>query len=96
MKILNCRLPKLCHARPGDVVRIPSDEGIGADQSHYLIAVATTAKGKRAMREGMSHGLYDEQRPLFLVDLASGEARAMPHLSSRVEIVKSAVLEIHE
>lgn len=94
MKIITTRLPKLCHARPGDVVRIPADEGIGADPALYLVAVSTAHKDKRAMRSNMSHGLYDEERPLFLVNVETGEARAMPHLSSRVEIVRNVIVEV--
>lgn len=90
MKYVDNRPPKLCHARPGDVIRMgdttvsghPTGEG-----ESQLYLVCRHDVGKQKMRE-VSHGLYDESNPIFLVNLTTGEARPMPHLSSRVEIVR--------
>ncbi len=85
MKIVDTRQPKLCSAPVGSVVQI--------DDKTYLVC-AFNPGDKRAARPGMPHGLYDEERDLFLVDLANGEATKMPHLSSRVEIRRDAVLTL--
>lgn len=89
MKIIDTRLPKLCHARPGGIISLPGENG---EPTEELYLVCAYANGKRAGRAGMMHGLYDDARPLFLVNLANGEAIPMPHLSSRVEIVHDAAL----
>ncbi|MER1940483.1 hypothetical protein ABS755_07215 [Castellaniella sp. FW104-16D08] len=89
MKVINTKLPKLCHARPGDVIRVTDDTGKPTD-TLFLVAVFN-APGKRAMRDNMMQGLYDEERPLFMVNLETGEARPLPHLSSRIEFVRDIV-----
>lgn len=92
MKIINNQLPKLCHARPGDVIRVPYEHG-GEGSTLYLVSVFNTP-GKRPLRSNAMNGLYDDERPLFMVNLSTGEARPLPHLSSRVEIVRDiAVIE---
>lgn len=89
MIILNTNLPKLCHARPGDAVRLV-DPNTGEPTSDlFIVSVDGTHTGRPA-RPNMLHGLYDDQRPLFLVNLSTGKAERMPHLSSRVEIVRDA------
>jgi hypothetical protein len=95
MKYVDTRPPKICHARPGDVVRLgdtspsgfaqtPVPNGEGEPQ---LYMVCRFDIGKAKLRD-CSSGLYTEENPLFLVSLTTGEARPMPHLSSRVEIVR--------
>lgn len=43
------------------------------------------------------NGPYSDEREHFLVNLETGEACAMPHLSSRCEIVRNiAMIEIEE
>lgn len=92
MLIINTKLPKLCHAQIGGTVRLTGPDG--EPMSELFIVSTFNEKGRRAGRSGMMHGLYDEERPLFLTSLASGEAVPMPHLSSRVEIVRDvAVVE---
>lgn len=91
--IRNPVLIKLCHARSGDVVRLRNLE-TGDIESDLLIVCVDGTSNERALRPGAPHGLYDEQRPLFLVDLATGKAQKMPHLSKRIEIVRNvAVVE---
>lgn len=90
MQVINIRLPKLCHAKPGDTVRLPDREGNLLDE--LFMVCAFPVKGKRAARPMVLHGLYDDERPLFLVSLETGLARGMPHLSSQVEIVSDLVL----
>lgn len=89
MIVLNTKLPKLCHARPGDAVRLVSAETGEPTDDLFIVSVDSTSPGRPA-RQGMPHGLYDDQRPLFLVNLETGLAVRMPHLSSRVEIVREA------
>lgn len=92
MKIVDTRKPKLCFAKPGSVVQL-LDEDQAPTGDFYLVTVVDI-KGKRAGRNFVPHGLYDEERPLFLVSLETGQAIPMPHLSSRVEIVREAKLVI--
>jgi hypothetical protein len=90
MIVINTALPKLCHAQAGDVVRITDSCG-ELLPALYLVSVFNE-KGKRAGRPGLLHGLYDDERPFFLVDLATGVAQPMPHLSSRVQIVRNVAV----
>lgn len=83
---VNTAFRKLCHAKPGDQIRLLDTE-TGDVMPEVFVVVAIKAPGRRAARKGMSQGLYDEQRELLLVSLMSGEARKMPHLSSRVDIL---------
>lgn len=85
---VRAELPKLCHARPGELVRLPGDDGRPSGPL-YLVCAAEV-KGRRALRECMTHGLYDDERPLFLVDIETGAATPMPHLSSRAQIIDDA------
>src|SRR5690242_4944253 len=86
MKFMSIRLPKLCHATPGQIIRVPEMEG------KFMVCVVNI-KNKRAARN-ISKGLYDDERPLFIVNIETGEALAMPHLSTRVEIIDDiAVVE---
>ncbi|MBN3839334.1 hypothetical protein [Burkholderia sp. Ac-20349] len=82
---------KLCHANPGDVVQLV-DGNMLSEGSTYLVCVVPD-KDKRSARPGMTHGLYDEERSLFLVNISTGERRDMAHLSSRAVIFDRA--EVH-
>lgn len=93
MLIVDTSLPKLCHARPGDVIEVRPNSIDKTEPGMYIVAVAEQ-KGARPMRSRMPHGLYDEERPLFLVNVQSGAAVAMPHLSSRVVIHSGAKLKL--
>lgn len=94
MIIINTSMPKLCHARPGDAIRLLDEDGNPTEQ--VFIVCVVNQKGKRHMRTNVPHGLYDEERPLFIVDLATGQATSMPHLSSRVEILRNATVTIED
>ncbi len=92
MKLINTKLHKLCSARPGDAIRLLDAAGAELPDT-YIIAVMEQ-KGRRAMRPNRTEGLYDEERPLFMVNLETGQAEALPHLSSRVQILQYAVVEV--
>lgn len=95
MLIVDTRLPKLCHARVGSVVSIQNE--ISLEPEFYLVCVVPKSRkvnNKPAWRGGF--GLYSEEKPLFLVNLQTGEALEMPHLSSRVEILEKASMHIGE
>lgn len=79
---------KLCHATVGCLVMLVSAQ-LEVDDEPYLVC-ATPDKGRRAARPGMSHGLYDDERHLFLVSMKSGLMREAPNLSSRVIIFREA------
>ncbi len=80
---------KLCHARAGDVVRIHDEKAPEGGSEPFLVCVNVKQKGQHINPLAM-HGLYTEERGLFLVSLADGSAVSMPHLSSRVEVVRQA------
>jgi hypothetical protein len=79
-------LPKICHARVGQQVRLP-DTQTGVIQPEVFMVVAKLERGCRPAREGMSQGLYDDERQLMLVSMETGIARSMPHLSSRADLL---------
>lgn len=83
---VNTLLPKLCHARVGQKVRLPHTQ-TGVIQPEIFVVAALEEAGRRPAREGMSQGLYDDERELSLVSVSTGLARRMPHLSSRVELL---------
>ncbi|GBG14543.1 molybdopterin oxidoreductase [Novimethylophilus kurashikiensis] len=99
MLTVNTTLPKLCHAKVGAQVRIP-DPKTGEILPEIFLVTAIDEPKRKPARPGLSYGLYDDQRKLLLVSLTTGIARAMPHLSSRVEIVKEPIapddITIHE
>lgn len=84
MIIVRLDLPKLCHAKPGTVIRTVDNDGCVGDEL-YMVIVHPEA-GKRAERANMSHGLYDDERHLAMVNLETGVVKKLPHLSSRVKI----------
>lgn len=86
--VVNTSLSKICHARIGQFVRLP-DVKTGHVLPEVFVVVAVDDARCRPARPGMSQGLYDEGRELFLVSLESGRARAMPHLSSRAELLSA-------
>lgn len=85
---------KLCHAAVGSVVLLVSSM-LELDDEPLLVC-AKPAKGKRSARPKMSHGLYDDERELFLVSLRTGLSREMPNLSSRVIIFMEAEVSLGE
>ena len=80
---------KLCHVRPGECIRIPFNE---SELSVDLYLVCIHDCGEKRARRGRPEGLFDEGNDLFLVNLRTGEAVKMPHLSSRVRRVPSAAI----
>lgn len=88
-------LPKICHAPVGSLVQLPTTDREPTDADPvYLVCAFQADKHQRAARPLMTHGLYDDQRQLFLVNVATGEAIAMPHLSSRALIVRDATIHV--
>ncbi len=103
MRYIKDRRPKICFAKAGDVVRITFDgTDYGAlNPAPFLVCVnsgISGAKGKRCqVQKNAMAGLYSDERNHFLVNLETGEACAMPHLSSRCEIVRNlAMIETEE
>lgn len=83
---------KLCHAKPGMVVMLV-DSQMQLDQEPYLVC-AVADKHKRAARVNAPHGLYDDERQLFLVSLSTGQTKDMPNLSSRAIMFPEANLQL--
>jgi len=94
MKLVRTDLPKLCHANLGDLVQLCNEPG-ELQPEHYMVC-AFSAPNMRPARVNMMHGLYDDERPLFLVNVVTGEARKMVHLSERVKIIRDAEIVITE
>ena len=69
---------KTCHLRPGDCVFIYGRDG-NQIPGVFLVCSAGTIKASLG-----SSGLYRADVPVFLVNLETGEARDLPHLSSRL------------
>jgi hypothetical protein len=93
MKSTYSNVHKICHARVGQLVRLPDPETLNILPEVFMVcAKSEVTIGKktirpRAARAGMSHGLYDDERPLSLLSLTTGLYRSMPHLSSRAELL---------
>lgn len=85
---VNTSLPKLCHARVGQKIRLP-DPKTGEVLPEVYVVVAIEAPRRRPARANMSHGLYDEGRELLLVSMETGMVRKTPHLSSRAELLRN-------
>ena len=75
---------KMCHARIGDVVQFEKGKSL------YLVCARQVTPAQRPARPMMPHGLYDEEREIFLVSLSNGQAYPMPHLSTKL-IVRNDV-----
>ncbi len=79
------RSVKLCHARPGDIVMLDP-----TSSTYYMVCkVDDNPENKRVVgtrKTLQSAGLYNEDSPLFLVNIKTGVARSMKHLSSRAFI----------
>lgn len=69
------------------------DSQMRLDQEPYLVC-AVDDKHKRAARANMPHGLYDDERQLFLVSLSTGQTKDRPSLSSRVIMFPEANLQL--
>lgn len=82
---------KLCHAKPGDVVQLVGPLMEVSSPPMLLAAVANSGVPAQGHEP---QGLYAEGRHLMLVDLATGEAMKMPHLSSRAVIYSKAEVSL--
>lgn len=82
---------KLCHARPGEVVQLVGPMMDITSPPMLLIAVANSGA---PLAGHEPQGLYADGRHLMLVDLATGEAIKMPHLSSRAVIYRKAEVSL--
>lgn len=91
MEILDFRdRQKVCHVCPGECVRLFSKDG--EEQGLFLVCSAGELKSKLG-----SSGLYKADVPVFLVDLKTGVARDLPHLSSRLlEVVRDAKITLQQ
>lgn len=67
---------KICHIKPGEVIMLPE-----AGDTLFMLCRQDIGKGRAHNMAG--NGLYSEGNPIFLIDLATGEACPAPHLSSR-------------
>ena len=89
MTFVNTKLPKICHARVGDLVRLPHPE-TGDVLDEVFLVCAKPEQPKRRTRKTARSTLSYEKDPVFLVSLTTGELREMPHLSSRAALVADA------
>jgi len=97
MQVIINKVPKLCSVPVGSAVRLHRDDGSApGDGDPVYIVCAFNQPGKRAARPLVTQGLYDDERPLFLVDLATGSAIPMPNLSKRVQVLKDASITLVE
>lgn len=78
-------LRKLCHAQIGQHVQLT--DALGKLEDEVFVVCAVEQPGRRPGRPGQPHGLYDDQRKLFLMSTRSGNTRPMPHLSSRAKLL---------
>ena len=77
-----------CHFRPGQCVRLFNESG--EEQGIYLVCSVGELKAELG-----SSGLYKANVPVFLVNLNTGIAQSLPHLSSRfLEEAKDAKITI--
>ena len=85
---VNTELPKICHARPGRIIRLPDPKtGDVLPELFVLVAVDLDKPSTRKRPPyPSSAGLYNEERELLLVSLSTGRARKFPHPSSRADL----------
>ena len=84
MKVFLDNPPKVCFAKAGDVIELPDEPG-----TRYLVCRYDIGRPNPALA---SNGLYSNENPHFLVELVTGQARSMPHLSSLARIVKDVAI----
>jgi len=85
MKVTTLHKPKLCHFLPGDVIQLVEQNADQTVLPGIYVVACFSAQSEKATRRA-SHamnGLYSFEDPLFLVNVETGEAIKMPHLSSR-------------
>ena len=84
MKVFLDNPPKVCFAKPGDVIELPDEPG-----TLYLVCCYDLGQPRNPLA---SNGLYSDFNPHFLVELVTGQARKLPHLSSRARIVRDVAI----
>lgn len=82
--VINTTLPKICHRKVGDLLRLP-DMDSGEILPEVFMVVAIEEPKRRAARPNRSEGLYDDERTLLLVSMTTGTARPFPNKSSRAQ-----------
>jgi len=90
MNLRDMRKPKLCHAEIGGLVQL-LDDNFNPLPDMYLVC---SCNGAVVHKKFEMYGLYSQKEPLFLVNIRTGEAQKMPHLSSRVVILSDAELHL--
>lgn len=88
MSYVNTTLPKICHARVGEFVRLPDDKTGEVTDEIFIICAMPAPRTSRRRKVDRSTLSYEKEQT-FLVSLKTGEIRDMPHLSSRAEIIHS-------
>ena len=84
IELIENNLTKLCHARPGDVIRTSPGGPL------HLVCLYDLSRPR--LCDPKSNGLYSEENPVFAVNLETGLASPLPHLSSKVEIVRDVAV----
>ncbi|BCG50242.1 hypothetical protein [Ralstonia phage RP13] len=85
---VNTRLPKICFASAGDVVQLPDNATGEIKPEFYLVCRLPSTRSTKNLEAAIqSNGLYSHPAQHFLVNIDTGEAVAMPHLSSRARIM---------
>ena len=94
MKIVSNHYPKVCHAKPGDIIQLLEDDG-EPGKGLYMVCIYWR-EGQKKSRKPLNglNGLYNIEQPLFLVNIETGEAKNMIHLSERASIINDAELVV--
>lgn len=79
---------KLCHAKAEDVISL-CNSNTGVCEGYYIVAFLGDSIQEKRQKQ---YGLYNVENPLILVNLATGQCRSLPHLSSKVKLETKAYL----
>ena len=92
MKVVDCgnEYEKLCHARPGDLVRFVDSE-LNPEGNVYLVALPLLSMPA----SWKSHGLYATEGVL-LINVETGHPKIPPNMSSRAIIYRNAEVNLKE
>ncbi|MEX3984274.1 hypothetical protein AB4Y45_35545 [Paraburkholderia sp. EG287A] len=87
---VNTLLPKICHAKPGAIIRLADTETGEVLPELFVLSAVDLDKPstRRKPPYPASAGLFNEERQLLLVSLTTGRARKMPHPSTHVDITR--------
>lgn len=93
---------KLCHARPGHIVKFPVGSDSVADfRGTYVVCLVQSDKPAKggfasAASAGLrSSGLYACERDVLLLDVETGVLTKPPSLSVRCDIYRNAQLHLY-